>query len=98
MPFQRLPRFALLSAALASAALAATPADWAATFGAKESASYLDGDHVKLLVVPAGTPVAPARDAATALVAALRQSGRADLVMTSEPLGDVSALSTTRPS
>src|SRR5262245_5246602 len=81
----------MLTTLLTSLALAAG-ADWSATFGPKETGSYLDGDHAKVMVVAAGDPASQAKEAATALVAALRQSGRADLVMTSEPLGDVVAL------
>jgi len=80
----------MLTALLASLALAAST-DWTATFGPNETGTYVEA-HAKLLVVPAGTPAAPAQEATTALVAALRQSGKADLVMTAEPLGDVSAL------
>lgn len=81
----------LAAALLTSFALTAAP-NWTATFGPQESGSYLDGDHAKVLVAAAGAPDSQSKEAAAALVAALRQSGRADLVMTSEPLGDVSAL------
>jgi hypothetical protein len=83
---------ALLAAVLLAGSAEAAGGEWTRSFGAPAAGTYLSGDHPAVLVAAAG--VGPeARAAAAALIAALRASGRARVVMDSTPLGPVEALS-----
>src|SRR5690242_6451570 len=81
--------------ALVAAAVAANPpaASWTDTFPPAAVASYLDADGRRVLVAGAGEKTEPLRAASDAFATALRQSGRAKLVMDASPLGDLSQAS-----
>lgn len=83
-------RLAVLLALLAP--LEAAAADWSQTFDPASLKSYLEGEQLKVVVVTAGDAGEAARSAAGALATALRQSGKAQLVMDDAALGAVSAL------
>jgi hypothetical protein len=79
---------ALLAAVLLSAG-SALGADWSQSFTSAASGTYLEGTGQKVLVASAGEPADEAQEAARALEAALRGSGRAQLVMGSAGLGSL---------
>ncbi|QRK12544.1 hypothetical protein JQX13_22465 [Archangium violaceum] len=82
----------LLLAVPRSSALAAEEASWNTTLPAEAVATYLDGPPARYMVVPAGTEAPELAQAEQALAAALRNSGKAVLVMNAQALGPVAQL------
>ncbi len=71
--------------------LPALAAEWKDSFPPEATGSYLESSHRGVLVAGAGEPAAESRAAASAVEAALRDSGRAQLVMNDAPLGNLAA-------
>lgn len=72
--------------ALSSLVVATAGADWATAFEPKAIATYLDRENAAVVVVAGGAGGAEAQAAELALVAALRASGQARLVMSSDSI------------
>jgi hypothetical protein len=78
-----------LAALLLLVSLPALAAGWEDSFPPEATGSYLESAQQGVLVAAAGEPAAETRAAAAALEVALRDSGRARLVMNDAPLGSL---------
>lgn len=74
-----------------SSAARAQASGWGASFAPAPVASWVTGNKPRVLVVAAGD-ASDVADAERRLVGALRDGGRASLVMTDEALGDIAGL------
>ncbi|NOY26203.1 MAG: hypothetical protein GXP62_10065 [Oligoflexia bacterium] len=81
-------RALIFGVGLAAHASAALAADWSAAFPSDQTASWIEGDRLKLIVIDLGDDP----EAGAMLRAAFSESDRVKLVMDGSSLGDVSGL------